>query len=239
VHRNRGIRSEDIDGMTSSTLMTQPVNVVVRNAEIGLSGDLLVPPRAAGLVIFAHGSGSGRHSPRNRAVAESLAASGLATLLFDLLTEAEERVDRQTAEWRFDIALLAERVLTAVDWAGTDPRVGTLRVGLFGASTGAAAALAAAAERRARVHAVVSRGGRPDLAGGALARVAAPTLLVVGARDEAVIGLNREAMAQLRARAQMVLVEGATHLFEEPGALDKVSELARDWFLEHLVTNHL
>ena len=219
--------------------MAQPVNVLVRDGKIRLPGDLLVPPRAAGLVIFAHGSGSGRHSPRNRAVAESLAASGLATLLFDLLTEAEERLDRNTAELRFDIELLAGRVLTAVDWAGTDPRVGTLRVGLFGASTGAGAALVAAAERRARVHAVVSRGGRPDLAGASLERVAAPTLLVVGSRDEEVIRLNREAMARMRARTQLVLVEGATHLFEEPGTLDKVSELARGWFLEHLLTNHL
>jgi putative phosphoribosyl transferase len=219
--------------------MKQPVNVLVRDGKVRLPGDLLVPPRAAGLVIFAHGSGSGRHSPRNRAVAESLAASGLATLLFDLLTEAEERIDRSTAELRFDIEMLTGRVLTAVDWAGTDPRVGTLRAGLFGASTGAGAALVAAAERRARVHAVVSRGGRPDLAGSALERVAAPTLLVVGSRDEEVIRLNREAMARMRARTQLVLVEGATHLFEEPGALDKVSELARDWFLEHLLTNHL
>jgi putative phosphoribosyl transferase len=220
--------------MSSSTLVAQPVNVVVRDANIRLPGDLLVPPRAAGLVVFAHGSGSGRHSPRNRAVAESLATAGLATLLFDLLTEAEERIDRRTAELRFDIPLLAGRVLTAVDWAGTDPRVGTLRVGLFGASTGAGAALVAASERRARVHAVVSRGGRPDLAGAALERVTAPTLLVVGGRDEEVIRLNREAMTHLRARTEMVLVEGATHLFEEPGALDRVSELARAWFLEHL-----
>ena len=219
--------------------MAQPVNVLVRKGDIRLPGDLLVPPHAAGLVIFAHGSGSSRHSPRNRAVAESLAASGLATLVFDLLTDAEERIDRRTAELRFDIELLAGRVLTAVDWAGIDPRVGTLRVGLFGASTGAGAALVAAAERRARVHAVVSRGGRPDLAGPALERVAAPTLLVVGERDEEVISLNREAMTHLRSRTQMVLVEGATHLFEEPGALEKVSELARDWFLEHLLMNHL
>lgn len=214
--------------------MAKPVNVLVRDGQIRLPGELLVPPRASGLVIFAHGSGSGRHSPRNRAVAESLATAGLATLLFDLLTEAEERIDRSTAELRFDIELLASRVLTAVDWAGTDPRVGTFRVGVFGASTGAGAALVAAAERRARVHAVVSRGGRPDLAGRALERVAAPTLLVVGSRDEEVIRLNREAMAHLHAPTRMVLVEGATHLFEEPGTLDKVSELARDWFLEHL-----
>lgn len=219
--------------------MVQPVNVVVRDGDVRLPGDLLVPSRPAGLVIFAHGSGSGRHSPRNRAVAESLAGAGLATLLFDLLTEAEERIDRRTAELRFDITLLAGRVLTAVDWAGTDPRVGTLRVGLFGASTGAGAALVAAAERRARVHAVVSRGGRPDLAGEALQRVAAPTLLVVGSRDEEVIRLNRAAMAEMRASTQLVLVDGASHLFEEPGALDKVSSLAREWFLEHLVVNHL
>lgn len=221
-------------GMASTTLMPQPVNVVAGDGDIRLPGDVLVPARAAGLVIFAHGSGSGRHSPRNRAVAESLAAAGLATLLFDLLTEAEEREDRRTAALRFDIERLAGRVLTAVDWAGTDPRVGTLRVGLFGASTGAGAALVAAAERRARVHAVVSRGGRPDLAGPALERVTAPTLLVVGSRDQQVIRLNREAMAHLGARTRLVLVEGATHLFEEPGALDKVSELAREWFLEHL-----
>jgi putative phosphoribosyl transferase len=225
--------------MASSSVMAQPVTVVVRNEDIRLPGELLVPPGARALVIFAHGSGSGRHSPRNRSVAQSLAASGLATLLFDLLTADEERLDQRTAEMRFDITLLAGRVLTAVDWAGTDPRIGTLRTGLFGASTGAAAALVAASERRARVHAVVSRGGRPDLAGPALARVAAPTLLIVGSRDEEVIRLNRDAMAQLRARTQLVLVDGATHLFEEPGALDKVSELARDWFLEHLLMNHL
>lgn len=214
--------------------MAHPVNILVRDGDVRLPGDLLVPPRAAGLVIFAHGSGSSRHSPRNRAVAESLAASGLATLLFDLLTDAEGRLDHRTAGLRFDIELLAARVLMAVDWAGTDPRVGTLRVGVFGASTGAGAALVAAAQRRARVHAVVSRGGRPDLAGRALGRVAAPTLLIVGSRDEEVIRLNRDAMAQLRSRTELVLVEGATHLFEEPGALDKVSALARDWFLEHL-----
>lgn len=225
--------------MATGSVMVQPVNVLVREGDVRLPGDLLVPSRPAGLVIFAHGSGSGRHSPRNRAVAESLAAAGLATLLFDLLTEPEERIDRRTAELRFDITLLAGRVLAAVDWAGTDPRVGTLRVGLFGASTGAGAALVAAAARRARVHAVVSRGGRPDLAGSALQHVAAPTLFVVGSRDEEVIRLNRAAMAEIRASTQLVLVEGATHLFEEPGALDKVSTLAREWFLEHLVVNHL
>jgi len=221
--------------MTQSNVGGRPVSVVLQSANVPLSGDLLVPPRATGLVIFAHGSGSGRRSPRNRIVAESLAAGGLATLLFDLLTEDEDRIDRRTAELRFDIELLAGRVRAAVDWAGADPRIGTLRVGLFGASTGAAAALVAASERSSRVHAVVSRGGRPDLAGDALERVAAPTLLLVGSRDEEVLRLNRAAMARLRARTQLIIVEGATHLFEEPGALDKVSELARDWFLENLL----
>ena len=225
--------------MTSSSTLVQPVNVMVQADDVRLPGHLIVPAGAAGLVIFAHGSGSGRHSPRNRAVADSLASSGFATLLFDLLTDDEERIDRRTSELRFDIEMLAQRVMTAVDWAGTDPRVGTLRVGLFGASTGAGAALVAAADRKTRVRAVVSRGGRPDLAGPALERVAAPTLLIAGELDHDVIRLNRAAMAHLRAHTQLAIVERATHLFEEPGALGKVSALARDWFLQHLLTNHL
>jgi len=201
----------------------------VAEVELDLAGvaagaTLSEPPGASGLVLFAHGSGSSRFSPRNRAVADVLHAAGFATLLVDLLPE-EGSVDR-----RFDIELLGERVTAAADWAG---RRG-LPLGLFGASTGAAAALVAAAERPEVVRAVVSRGGRPDLAGDALPRVRAPTLLIVGGRDEVVLGLNREAMSRLRAETRLEIVPGATHLFEEPGTLERVAELARDWFLEHL-----
>jgi dienelactone hydrolase len=185
-------------------------------------------------VLFAHGSGSSRHSPRNRHVAAVLEEARLATLLFDLLTAPEEAVDARTARLRFDVALLAERLVGAIDWAGARPETRALRVGLFGASTGAGAALAAAAARPERVHAVVSRGGRPDLAGPALPLVRAPTLLVVGEEDRPVIALNRAALAELRCEGELVLVPGATHLFEEPGALDGVALLARAWFQRYL-----
>jgi dienelactone hydrolase len=199
-----------------------------------LDGDLAVPPGAGGLVIFAHGSGSSRHSRRNRAVAETLREHRLATLLMDLLTAEEEVIDAQTAELRFDIGLLSDRVVRAVDWAGEQRNTRGLRIGLFGASTGAAAALIAAASRPEVVAAVVSRGGRPDLAGPALRRVKAPTLLVVGGRDHQVIDLNRQACDQLGCERHLEIVPGATHLFEEPGTLDEVARLAAAWFAHHL-----
>jgi pimeloyl-ACP methyl ester carboxylesterase len=199
-----------------------------------LRGDLVVPKDAAGVVLFAHGSGSSRHSQRNRYVAEVLQGAGLATLLMDLLTAEEDAVDQATREFRFDIDLLSERLTHAIAWTAHRLETLDLPVGLFGASTGAAAALRAAAERPDLVRAVVSRGGRPDLAGSALARVQAPTLLIVGEADIQVIPLNASAQGQMRAPVQLVLVPGATHLFEEPGTLAVAAELAGDWFLEHL-----
>ena len=199
-----------------------------------LAADLGVPDEASGLVIFAHGSGSGRHSPRNRAVAQALRTHGLATLLADLLTLEEEEVDRVTAHLRFDIDLLARRVVTLLDWARAHEQLGAHRLGLFGASTGAAAALVAAAERPATVSAVVSRGGRPDLAGAALPRVTAPTLLLVGGLDTQVIELNRWARARMRCPVSLEIVPGASHLFEEPGTLAQVAARAGEWFVAHL-----
>ncbi len=201
---------------------------------VSLDGDLCIPEGAQGLVLFAHGSGSGRHSPRNRYVAGALQERRLATLLIDLLTVEEEVVDMRSGELRFDIGLLAGRLIGATDWLGTNDTTRALRVGYFGASTGAAAALVAAAERPAAVGAVVSRGGRPDLAAEVLPRVQAPTLLIVGGNDVPVIGMNREALALMRAQAQLVIVPGATHLFEEPGALEEVARLAGDWFARYL-----
>lgn len=208
------------------------VRIPVQNAS--LNGDLGMPDAAHGLVIFAHGSGSGRKSPRNRAVAAALWSGGFATLLLDLLTEAEERVDNITAQHRFDIVLLANRLTVAVDWATHEPRTASTPIGLFGASTGAAAALVAAAARPNEVKAVVSRGGRPDLAGPILDRVRAPTLLIVGGDDPQVIELNQQALRRLGCTKQLKIVPGATHLFEEPGTLEQVSELARDWFARYL-----
>jgi putative phosphoribosyl transferase len=201
-----------------------------------LEGNLSLPDGARGVVLFAHGSGSSRHSPRNSHVARLLNEAKLATLLIDLLTSDEEAIDQRTAHLRFDIGLLAERLVGVTDWLMQHPDTRDLRVGYFGASTGAAAALVAAAERPQVVGAVVSRGGRPDLAGPALARVQAPTLLIVGGNDFQVIELNRAALAQLRCEKQLVIVPGATHLFEEPGALDEVARLAREWFERHLVS---
>src|ERR671935_670497 len=191
-----------------------------------LEGDLEVPDGAAGVVLFAHGSGSSRHSPRNRFVASSLQRWGLGTLLIDLLTREEERRDLQTAELRFDIDLLTGRLEQAIEWLSSTPRTRSLRIGLFGASTGAAAALVAASRRPEIISAVVSRGGRPDLAGQALTRVKAPTLLIVGGADVAVIAMNREAMPLLVGTNRLEIVPGASHLFEEPGALERVAELA-------------
>jgi len=199
-----------------------------------LEGNLSLPAGARGVVLFAHGSGSSRHSPRNRHVARLLNQAKLATLLVDLLTADEEAIDLRTAHLRFDIGLLAERLIAATDWLTQQPATRELRVGYFGASTGAGAALVAAAERPEVVGAVVSRGGRPDLAGPALGRVRARTLLIVGGNDVPVIELNQAALAQLRGEKQLVIVPGATHLFEEPGALDEVAQLAREWFERYL-----
>lgn len=201
---------------------------------VELNGDLVLPDGASGLVLFAHGSGSSRHSSRNKYVAGELNQSGLATLLFDLLTEEEEYQERFTRHFRFDLGMLADRLVAVTDWAGGDPRLSHLRVGYFGASTGGGAALVAAAARADSVAAVVSRGGRPDLAGDALPHVRAPTLLIVGGDDEAVIHMNEEAMEQLRCEKQLQIVAGATHLFEEPGTLEEVARLAGDWFQRHL-----
>jgi dienelactone hydrolase len=202
--------------------------------EIALEGDLNIPPRAIGVVVFAHGSGSSRFSSRNRFVASVLEQAGLATLLMDLLTRDEEVVDQLTAHLRFDIELLAERLVAATDWLTGQVDTSQLPIGYFGASTGAAAALVAAAERPEVVKAIVSRGGRPDLAGPALSRVRAPTLLIVGSRDELVIELNRAALKELRSEKRLEIVPGATHLFEEPGTLEEVGRLARDWFVRYL-----
>src|SRR5438105_14718906 len=208
-------------------------DVAIPAGDVKLQATFTLPDGARGMVAFAHGSGSGRHSPRNRYVAEVLNDGGFGTVLADLLTEEEERVDLHTGQLRFDIALLATRVTAVVDWLGTRDDTTALSAGLFGASTGAAAALVAAAERPEAVRAVVSRGGRPDLAGEALRSVRAPALLLVGAFDEAVIELNREAMDQL-ATAELAIVPRATHLFEESGALEEVARLAGGWFVRHL-----
>jgi len=209
-------------------------SVEIPAAGVVLAGDIDMPEAARGVVLFVHGSGSSRHSPRNRYVAGELQKAGLATVLIDLLTPAEERIDSRTGEFRFDIGLLAARVIALIDWlAEHDPTAG-LGVGLFGASTGAAGALIGAAARPDRVGAVVSRGGRPDLAGDFLALVRQPTLLIVGARDEVVIEYNRRAMEMLAGEARLEIVPGATHLFEEPGALEQVARLSRDWFAHHL-----
>lgn len=200
-----------------------------------LEGNLRVPPGAQGLVLFAHGSGSSRFSPRNRYVANVLHEYGIATLLMDLLTREEEAVDLRTAHFRFDIELLATRLMSAADWLVQQPATQSLKIGYFGASTGGGAALVAAARRPSVIGAVVSRGGRPDLARGALRAVLAPTLLIVGELDLPVIRLNQEALIDLRTEKQLVLVPGATHLFEEPGALEQVAALARDWFMRYLI----
>lgn len=208
--------------------------VQVQAGAVSLEGALVIPPGAEGIVIFAHGSGSSRHSPRNRYVAQVLNAGGLATLLIDLLTAGEEAADMVTAHLRFDIDLLAQRLVGATDWASQYSATRHLRIGYFGASTGAAAALVAATERPGIVWAVVSRGGRPDLAAPVLSRVQAPTLLIVGGHDEPVISMNRQAFAQLRVEKQIEIVPGATHLFEEPGTLEQVARLARHWFTRYL-----
>ena len=199
-----------------------------------LSGNLTIPENAAALVLFAHGSGSSRHSPRNQFVARTLNRSGLGTLLFDLLTPEEEAMDLYTREHRFNIGLLAERLVQATNWATQQEQTRDLRIGYFGSSTGGAAALVAAAQLSQGIGAVVSRGGRPDLAGDALPKVHAPTLLIVGGNDDIVIELNEMARDQIRCEAKLVIIPGATHLFEEPGALEQVAKFASDWFVLHL-----
>lgn len=219
--------------------MTHPasslsVDINMAFADISLDGYLTVPEHAKGLVIFAHGSGSSRFSQRNRFVAEFLNEADLATLLFDLLTPAEEDIDLRTREFRFDIDLLTERLIGVIDWAGRNATTAGFPIGLFGASTGAAAALGAAAERADKVAAMVSRGGRPDLAARHLAQVKAPVLLIVGGEDTVVIDLNQQAAGQLTVEHRLEIVPGATHLFEEAGKLEQVARLTRDWFLHYL-----
>jgi putative phosphoribosyl transferase len=208
--------------------------VLVPAGGVSLEGNLVVPAGSKGIVLFAHGSGSSRHSSRNQFVARRLQGEGLGTLLIDLLTAEEEQIDDVTRHLRFDIHLLADRLIAAIDWLASRPETGGLRVGLFGASTGGGAALVAAASGGNRVGAVVSRGGRPDLAGDALPRVRAPTLLIVGGDDVQVIGLNEHAMRAMRSEVKLEIVPGASHLFEEPGTLDRVAELASAWFDRYL-----
>ena len=210
------------------------VAVRVPIADQWLDGNLGTPPQPHGVVLFAHGSGSSRHSPRNQFVARTLEGRGFATLLIDLLTPAEEAVDMRTAELRFDIEMLAGRLVAILDWLRRRPDTASLPIGLFGASTGGGAALMAAAARPQAVAAVVSRGGRPDLAGAALANVTTPTLLIVGGRDTPVIQMNQDAMRQMRGEVVLEIVPGATHLFEEPGTLERVADLAGKWFERHL-----
>jgi len=209
-----------------------PIRVLA--GKVALEGNLCTPENAKGIVLFAHGSGSSRHSPRNRYVAQVLRNAGLATLLFDLLTTDEEAIDIRSGQLRFDIGLLANRLTGATDWLKQNADTRNLNVGYFGASTGASAALVAAVERPNTVSAIVSRGGRPDLAASALPHVKAPTLLIVGGRDFPVVAINRDALGKLQVEKELVIIPDATHLFEEPGALDKVAQLAANWFLSHL-----
>jgi pimeloyl-ACP methyl ester carboxylesterase len=221
--------------MLKHTATVYEESVTITAGGVQLAGDLTIPPATRGIVLFAHGSGSSRHSTRNRFVARTLNDGGLATLLFDLLTSEEEDIDRVTAHLRFDISLLAERLVAASDWTADQQETRSLPIGYFGASTGGGAALVAAAERPELARAVVSRGGRPDLAGAALARVQSPTLLIVGGLDTPVIDMNRSAMGQmLNAPVELEIVPGAGHLFEEPGALERVAALALGWFQRKL-----
>jgi putative phosphoribosyl transferase len=208
--------------------------ISIQADHVTLEGTFGIPTDTSGVVLFAHGSGSSRFSPRNRFVARVLRDAGLGTLLLDLLSRSEEAVDEVTRHHRFDIQMLADRLVVAIDWIAAQPGAERLSVGLFGASTGGGAALVAAAERAVRVGAVVSRGGRPDLAGDSLPLVEAPTLLLVGERDEQVIDLNERARAHMRALVRLEIIPGATHLFEERGALEQVAALARDWFVQYL-----
>jgi putative phosphoribosyl transferase len=217
--------------MNHLALLTKEVKIQIGNHI--LHGNLQIPPRAEQIVLFAHGSGSSRLSPRNRHVAEAFNQKGLATLLFDLLTEEEEKIDEQTTEFRFNISLLAKRLVATTDWIIKQPECKHFKVGYFGSSTGAAAALIAAAERPKMIRAVVSRGGRPDLAGNSLPHVKAPTLLIVGGWDEVVIGLNEAAQSQMYCEVELKIIPKATHLFEEPGKLDEVITYAEEWFLKN------
>jgi putative phosphoribosyl transferase len=210
------------------------IEVQVQAGRTVLPGNLHLPEGAGALVLFAHGSGSSRHSPRNQFVARALNDAGLATLLFDLLTQEEETIDTQTRELRFNIHLLAERLDHATKWAKQQEETGDFRIGYFGSSTGGAAALVAAADNPQDVGAVVSRGGRPDLAGEALPKVQAPTLLIVGGNDDIVIELNEQARDRMRCEVKLEIIPGATHLFEEPGTLEKVATIASDWFAKHI-----
>jgi putative phosphoribosyl transferase len=230
------VPADDSPGHSATTMVTA-VERSVRIPQAGdvvIDGDLVVPELAGGVVVFAHGTGSGRRSPRNRAVATELRRAGLATLLLDLLTEEEEQIDLHTRRLRFDIELLARRLAVAAGWLRSSPELTDLPIGYFGASTGAAAALIAAADQPQGIAAVVSRGGRPDLARDRLDRVRCPTLLIVGGADRTVLDLNRQALAHLKTEASLEIVPGATHLFEEPGALDTVAQLAQRWFSRHL-----
>jgi putative phosphoribosyl transferase len=209
-------------------------SVIVQTGAVDVEGFLTLPEGATAIVLFVHGSGSSRHSPRNQAVAEEFNEFGLGTLLFDLLTESEEKEDLKTKDLRFNIPLLAERVVGAVKWLDRNPETRLLKMGLIGSSTGAAAALVAAAKMGTEIHAVVSRGGRPDLAGESLKHVSAPTLLIVGERDPQVLELNQVAFRELESDKSLEVIPGASHLFEETGTLEQASHLARGWFLEHL-----
>jgi putative phosphoribosyl transferase len=217
-----------------NTFTQNPHLVSLAAGEVNLEGNLVIPDGATGIVIFAHGSGSSRHSPRNRYVAGVLQRAGLGTLLIDLLTHEEEEIDLITGHLRFDIELLARRLVDTTDWLGHYPQTHHLQIGYFGASTGGGAALVAAAKRPESVKAVVSRGGRPDLASSALPDVQAPTLLIVGGYDTPVIGMNQDALKQLRTQKQLEIIPRATHLFEESGALAAVAQLASDWFTRYL-----
>ena len=217
----------------TKSAIAQAKDVHIRSGDVQLEGELSIPAGAQGVAIFAHGSGSSRHSPRNQFVARTIRAAGVGTLLFDLLTKDEEAVDSYTAQLRFDIGLLATRLIDATYWIKGEL---DLRVGYFGSSTGGGAALVAAAQLGNMVGAVVSRGGRPDLAGDALPRVESPTLLIVGGLDYPVIEMNEAALAHLRCEKELKIVPGATHLFEEPGTLEQVANLAAEWFQQHLVT---
>jgi dienelactone hydrolase len=222
-------------GHTRNTATSQVRTEQIPSGKILLEGELLVPVGATGVVLFAHGSGSSRHSPRNQFVARMIREAGVGTLLFDLLTQQEEAVDNSTRHLRFDIGLLAERLVDATNWIKTEPETSHLRVGYLGASTGGGAALVAAAEVGKEIGAIVSRGGRPDLAGDALRDVKSATLLIVGGLDYPVIRINEEAYQQLQCEKEMKIIPGATHLFEEPGKLQEVAQLAADWFQTHLI----
>jgi putative phosphoribosyl transferase len=228
------VRRESVMTATSATRGTERDEVQIKAGAVLLNGELKVPEKATGIVLFAHGSGSSRHSPRNQYVANVIRHAGVGTLLFDLLTRREEEIDNYTREFRFDINLLARRLVAATTWLATQMETSQLRPGYFGASTGGGAALVAAAEMGEKIGAVVSRGGRPDLAGPALHHVKAPTLLIVGGLDGPVIRMNEDAYAQLGCEKELKIISGATHLFEEPGKLEEVARLAANWFLRHL-----